>query len=203
VNTTERTATRRGDAGFTLLEVMVGMTVMTTFLLMFATGITQMYRVANRASAASQAQSALSLAFLRLDKQVRYASAINTPAVSGTDYYIEFLTTNTGSPVCTQLRLQGATKILQSRNWVSTANISTATAWVPIATEVAASSTGSSAGQPFSRSAADSVYNYQRMKLDLVSSVSGLTSKETAVTFTALNTSLVTSNDLVCTAGRP
>jgi hypothetical protein len=72
------------------------------------------------------------------------------------------------------------------------------TGWLPLASEV-------TAAQPFTFTAADATYNFQRMKLDVTSTNgngTGMASRQTMLTFTALNTSLGTTSDSVCTEGR-
>jgi prepilin-type N-terminal cleavage/methylation domain-containing protein len=187
------------DGGLTLMELVVGMSVMSIFMTIFSTGIVQMYRAANKNEATSTAQSQLNLAFLRLDKQIRYAAGVSAPDVYGPDQYVEYLTTNTGTAICTQLRLELATGQLQQRTWTQDATPLAPTGWNVLASGVTST-------QPFTFAAADDTYNFQRLQLRLeTSSGAGETasSKQTDITFTAMNTSLSTSSDTICTEGRP
>ncbi len=189
---------RTWDSGITLIEVVVSMSIMTIVGAIFTAGVLQMFRSANRSEAASTAQSQINNAFLRLDKEIRYAAGISTPGSVGSDSYVEFLTTNTGTPVCTELRLHVATRQLQRRTWIQGSSPLTPSAWIPLASFV-------SSTQPFTLSAADATFNFQRLQLKLVgtSGAGGTaTSKQTDVTFTALNTSPTTSSATVCTEGR-
>jgi prepilin-type N-terminal cleavage/methylation domain-containing protein len=188
----------RRDSGITLIEVVVSMTIMSVAMAIFTGGILQMYRAFNRSDATANAQSQINNAFLRLDKEIRYAAGISTPGSVGSDPYVEFLTTYTGTPVCTELRLRVAAKQLQRRTWVQGSSPLVPSAWVPLASEV-------SSTQPFTFTAADATFNFQRLQLKLTAtSGSGgtATPKQTDVTFTALNTSLTTSSATVCTEGR-
>jgi hypothetical protein len=188
----------RGDAGATLIDVMVSMVLMSIFMAMFTGGIVQMFRAANKTEAVMAAQTQLHIAFLRLDRELRYASAISASAAVGPDAYVEYLTTNTGTPVCTQLRLRVATAQLQRRTWVQGSSPLTPSPWTPLVSDV-------SSTEPFRVLAADAVFSYQRLEVELVaSSGSGDTAstKQTRVTFTALNTSVGTPTDTVCTEGR-
>jgi prepilin-type N-terminal cleavage/methylation domain-containing protein len=188
----------RRDSGITLIEVVVSMTIMSVAMAIFTGGILQMYRVFNRSEATANAQSQINNAFLRLDKEIRYAAGISTPGAVGSDRYVEFLTTYTGTPVCTELRLRVAAKQLQRRTWVQGSSPLVPSAWVPLASEV-------SSTQPFTFTAADATFNFQRLQLELTAtSGSGgtATPKQTDVTFTALNTSLTTTSATVCTEGR-
>jgi type II secretory pathway pseudopilin PulG len=193
-----RTNRRRatGDAGITMVDVVVSMTIMSIFLAMFTGGVLQMFRTANRSEAASFTQSQINIAFLRLDREIRYAAGLSTPGYVGPDAYVEYLTTNTGTPVCTELRLHGTTRQLQRRTW--TQGSLAPTAWIPLASDVRSA-------QPFTLTAADATFNFQRLELKLFADSGGgstATSKQTDVTFTALNTSLTTSSATVCTEGR-
>jgi type II secretory pathway pseudopilin PulG len=182
-----------GDGGITLIEVVVSMTVMTALMSIFTFGVVQMYRSANKVEAVSVAQSQMHTAFQRLDREIRYASGISTPAQVGPDWYVEYLTANGGGPVCVQLRLVGDTRQLQRRTWPSG---STPGTWGVLASDVGS-------GQPFEFSHNG---NFQRLRLHLVSA-SGPpgdpVKAETNVTFTALNTLRDTTNHDVCSEGRP
>lgn len=186
------------DAGVTLIELTVAMVLMSIFLAMFSAGVASMYRALNKTESTTTAQSQMNIAFLRLDREIRYAADISAPGTVAGNPYVEFLVTNTGTPTCTELRLDVAAKQLQRRSWPQGATPLSPTAWRPLAT-------GVSSTQPFTRSAADATYNFQRLELRLLASAGSgatATTKQTAVTFTALNTSLVSSTGTVCTEGR-
>jgi prepilin-type N-terminal cleavage/methylation domain-containing protein len=185
----------RDDAGVTLVEVTVTMSIMAVVMLMFTGGVIQMYRSTHKNESIATAQAQTNIAFLRLDKEIRYATGISTPGLVGTDNYVEYLTTNTGTAVCTQLRLKVDAKQLQRRSWIQGALPGD---FVPLASSVSSSA-------PFTLFQADATYNFQRLQLRLTatSGTGGtLTAAETDITFTALNTSLSTSSATVCTEGR-
>jgi len=189
---------RTEDGGTTLIEVVVSMSIMSVFMAMFTVGILQMSRAVNKNEATSTAQSQLNIAFMRLDKEIRYAAGVSAPGSVDANPYVEYLITNSGTPVCTQLRLQVAAGQLQRRAWVQGSSPLTPSAWIPLASDV-------SSAQPFTFSAADATYSFQRLQLRLVAtSGSGgtATAKQTDVTFTAMNTSLSSSSATVCTEGR-
>jgi type II secretory pathway pseudopilin PulG len=190
---------RRGgsDDGLTLIDMVVSMVIMSIFMSMFTTAILQTYHAANKIESISGAQSQIHTAFLRLDKEIRYAAGISTESSTG-DPYVEYLTTNTGSPVCTELRLDVASRQLQRRTWPQGMSPLTPSNWIPLATEI-------SSVKPFTFTAADSTFNFQRLRLQLAASSGGAstaTTKQTDITFTALNTSLGTASATVCTEGR-
>jgi type II secretory pathway pseudopilin PulG len=193
----------RPDAGVTLIDVVVSMTIMSVFLAMFTTGILQIYRGTNKTEAITNAQSQLNVVFLRLDKEIRYGSGISVPnaTASGGYYFEEYLTSNTGTAICTELRYDPAGKQLSRRTWTQGVTPLVPSAWLPLVSMVNATGGGS----PFSLLAADSTYNFQRLRLMLTAVFgAGATSASKAidVTFSALNTSLTTSSDTVCTEGR-
>ncbi len=197
---TRATAARRArqDTGYTLVEVVVSMTLLSIVMAIFTTGVLQMYRVANRSEATATAQSQINIAFLRLDKEIRYAAGISTPGTVGSDPYVEYLISYTGTAVCTELRLHVATRQLQRRTWNQGASPLTPSPWIPLASDV-------SSTQAFTFTAADATFNFQRLRLKLVATSGAggtATPKQSDITFTALNTSLTTSSATICIEGR-
>jgi hypothetical protein len=186
------------DTGTTLIDVVISTTLMSFCMAMFTTGILQMYRFANKNETISTAQSQLHIAFIRLEKELRYAAGISDPGLVGLNPYVEYLTTNSGNPVCAELRLSVGNQQLQRRTWTHGAAVVAPTAWIPLVS-------GVTTAAPFTVLAADATYNFQRLQVRLVSSSGAggtATSTQIDVTFTALNTSLGTPNPSVCTEGR-
>ena len=105
------------DDGFSLMETMVGMGIMSIFMAIFTGAVIGMFTAANKVSTINQSASQLNLAFSRLDKQVRYAAAISPEGQSGGNWYVEFLTTNTGTSVCSQLKVDPTTVSCCERTW--------------------------------------------------------------------------------------
>jgi prepilin-type N-terminal cleavage/methylation domain-containing protein len=186
------------DAGVSMIEVMVSMVIMSIFMAMFMGGILQVFATMYRGQSSSLAQSQVNQAFLRLDKEIRYAAGISTVGVVSGDQYVEYLTTTGGAATCTELRLDVVDEQLQYRTWDQGASPLAPTPWVPLAT-------GLTSTAPFTFTAADATFNFQRLRLDLTSadgSGGNAVTRRTTITFTALNTSLNTSSDAVCTEGR-
>jgi type II secretory pathway pseudopilin PulG len=174
------------------------MAIMSIVMAMFTSGILQIFRTANKNESTSIAQSQLNLTFLRLDKEIRYASGISVPALVGADWYVEFVTVNTGVAVCAELKLVASTGQLLRRQWPQGMTLLAPGPWTPLAS-------GVSAPQPFTFHAADATANFHRLQLRLTArsgAGDSASSTETDVTFTALNTSLATSSAAVCTEGR-
>ncbi|MEU4428711.1 prepilin-type N-terminal cleavage/methylation domain-containing protein [Actinoplanes sp. NPDC024001] len=110
----------RDDAGVTLLELLVAMSIMSVFTALFTAGVVQMYRTAATAEATQALQSRLNLTFERLDAEIRYASAITDPdpaPVDGRGISVEYLNLNGAEPLCTQLRLLNGA--LLRRTWTT------------------------------------------------------------------------------------
>jgi hypothetical protein len=200
------------DAGTTLAELVTAMSLMTVFMAMFTTAIFTMYRGANKVTAINQTASQLQTAFVRLDKEVRYASAISAPGLSSSgSWYVELKFTNTGTPTCTQLRVNATKSMLERRTWTvqtnTTTNVTSAvniSTWVPMASGITNGAVAAGASQPFTLRAPDASSNltFQRLAVNLVA-VSGnrdaATTSVTAVTFTAANTNIATTSTGVCT----
>ena len=187
------------DGGFTLTEVMVTMSILALFLASATGGILSLYRTTDKTQAIADAQQQLGIAFNRLDREVRYSSGISTAAFVGSDPYVEFLTTYTGSPVCTQLRLRTATRQLQQRSWTQSTGTITPSVWTVLANGVTTTS------QPFTVAIADPTLNFQRLTVVLTVAAGGASGSGTrnfTAMFTSLNTSLNTDSSAACAEGR-
>ena len=107
----------RRDDGITMIEVVVSLTLMAVLMTIFTTAVLEVYRNVNQTEALSSGQSQLNTVFLRLDKEVRYASGISREKQLGNgDWYVEYLNTSRGAEICTELRLTTA-GLLQRRTW--------------------------------------------------------------------------------------
>ena len=188
----------RDDEGLTLIEVVVSLTVMAVFMAMFTTSILQMYRSANSSEATVLAQSQVNLAFLKLDKQIRYAAGISQPGTgsSTSDPYVEYLTTDGTTATCHQMRLDSST--LWWRSWTDASGTSPGSTWTPLVSGVSGST-------PFVYTAPTDSAAFQRLEVTLTaSSGAGSTarSKKTDITFTALNTNRGSTALTDCAVGR-
>jgi type II secretory pathway component PulJ len=193
------------DDGTTTMELVVGMSLMAVFMIIFTASITSMYASANKAESLNNSSGQLNQAFSRLDKEVRYASSLTTEGIgTDTNWYVEFLTTNTGTPICTQLRIDTTANQLQQRTWTVTGASGNTTAsglttWVPIANGITnGGATAGAADQPFTFVPANPTLNSQQLKIYLAAKAGASTSATTSVTsltFTAVNTDLNTPID--------
>lgn len=186
------------DLGTTMMELVVGMTLMGVFMTMFAAAIGMMYNSANKTESLNETSSQLNVVFNRLDTSVRYASAISTPGQSGGNWYVELQTTNTGSTVCTQLRLNTDAKQLQQRTWTEPIATSSGrpTDWVPLASNITVGD-----AVPFELTPASGIVNFQQLRFRMASESGTNRSATTSlsdVTFTALNSTLNTPTTGIC-----
>lgn len=184
------------DQGTTLMELVVGMAVMTVFMSMFLGAILMMTNTSNKVQATSLAATQTNQAFLRLDKTVRYAGAISTPGRSATsnDWYVELdlpATDVGGSDTCLQLRIDAS--MLQQRTWtVANGTAGTASGWTPIASFLTnGAAAAGSADVPFAAPTASSSASssFQRLQVVLRSTAgtSTTSTNRAQMTFIALN----------------
>ena len=212
----------RGDGGTTLVEVLVGMGIMTTLMVMMTGAVLQVYRTTVSSETIATTQTQLHLALQRLDQSARYASGItapNTTAVGGA-WYVEYLGTDarTGQAQCTQLRVvpvtgaSPAAGVLQLITWPPGSPPASGAQRQTVASQIVLP--GAGVPVPFERQLAGSaptasagpgvspMPDYQRLRLRLTTRDGG-SSATTDVTFTALNTSRDTASSNVCSEGRP
>lgn len=123
----------------TLVELIVAMGIFTVVIAVFMAGLVVMTRNTARAQVTADAADSVRRVFQRLDKEVRYADAINAPGagVSGARY-VEFRTPATvsasGVVMCTQWRWVPSTSTIESRVWPDSS--ATLPGWSTVATHV-------------------------------------------------------------------
>jgi Tfp pilus assembly protein FimT len=193
---------RREDDGTTLAEMVVGMAIMAIFMGMFTGAMLLMSSTVNKVEAVTTSSGQLNNAFLRLDRSVRYATAISQPTRSGAsnDWNVEFSATNgTTKTTCTQLRIHA--KQLQQRTWALAADgttYSNLSAWVPLASNITNGNVAVGApNPPFALVQSAAGTNYQRLTITLVASSGTSTpgTSNSSVTFTAVNSVLTATNN--------
>jgi type II secretory pathway pseudopilin PulG len=187
------------DAGTTLIELVVGMVIMSIFMVIFTGAILTMTQTVNKVQTLTTSTTQINQAFLRLDKLVRYAAAITTPGQSaGGDWYVEIDSSNTGTETCTQLRVDS--QQLQLRSWPATSVAPAAFVGAPIADNIANASTD----PPFTvpgASVGASTSPFQRLQVTLRATApsTATSTNRSQMTFTALNSSAAaTSNSSIC-----
>ncbi|WP_194908091.1 type II secretion system protein J [Quadrisphaera sp. INWT6] len=111
----------RPDGGVTLVETLVAMSIFSVVMAIFMSAVLSMTTSTSRVNNTADAGDGVRAVFLRLDRQVRYADAINQPsAAPGGRWYVEFRTAQRagGQPtLCTQWRYDPTTASLQFRTW--------------------------------------------------------------------------------------
>jgi prepilin-type N-terminal cleavage/methylation domain-containing protein len=194
--------TRRGDAGVTLIEVMVAMGLMSVITVLATSAITEIYHSVNETDNTAAAQTQVTTAFARLDQEVRYARSISTPAVVNGDNYVEYLLSVNNVDTCVELRLRTSTNQLQRRQWTKNVDPPAPTAWTTLADVV-------TSGVPFTTLLPDKVgitgFRFQRLRLTVSAvlgggsgggtTTTGGTTRKTDVTFTALNATAGKTNN--------
>ena len=183
------------DRGASLMELVVGMAVMTVFMVIFTAGMIVLTRTTTQVEAISSSTAQANSAFLRLDKLVRYASAVTTPdRGTGGDWYVELADADPadGTPRCVQLRVDAHDHDLAQRTWSLTKSPAGPFGWEPLADDVLnGAAAAGSADQPFTTpSSTVGSSSLQRLTVSLVTGTSGPASDSTtrtSLTFTALN----------------
>ena len=204
-----------------MIEVVVVMVIMSIVLVIFTSGITQAFSAENKVDTASSSESQLLTAFQRMDKELRYASAISTPGTTSGDPVVEFLSPDLDdkNDTCTEIRLHTSTGQLQQRTWTSTDSASpiVPTGWQQLASSLAAATPSTppststptvSVTAPFAVIGPGAIYQYQRIEV-AVSVTFGVnnnkTTKQSDITFTAINTtgaSVISTVGSTCIGGR-
>jgi hypothetical protein len=191
------------DEGTTLAELIVGMGVMVVFMTIFTTVIFMMNNASAHTEAVEVSSSSVNGAFLQLDKTIRYASSISQPSAaadSNGNWFVEIQTTNTGTTVCTQLKLDTQAQKLSSRTWT----MPTSTSYTQPSNYTLIASQVTANGTPFTLTANGSV-PFEQLTIALSSTQgSGQSSVTTnsSMTFVAVN-SAATSRATKTNPGSP
>jgi prepilin-type N-terminal cleavage/methylation domain-containing protein len=195
------------DGGFSLIEVLISMSIMSVVLVIVTGAIIQIYSADTRTESTSIARDQLTNSFRRLDRELRYANWISAPGQVGTAWYLEYALP-TG---CRQLTFDGGVLTTASWNLPGTTP-GTATT---IATDLSLSGTT----PPFTRYAPGSAPyaaasagtagvgsnfapEHTQVRLQFNAAV-GKVTVPFDVVFTAQNTSRLTSALNDCSKGRP
>jgi type II secretory pathway pseudopilin PulG len=183
-----------GDDGMTTIELIVAMGIFTVVCTVFLSGVVMMTRSTVRDSSQSNAMDASRIVFQRLDRQVRYAEAINTPGNGGSgaqyvEWRISATVSTTGVARCYQWRYDPATATLASRTWNDTAG-NTPGGFTTIATDVQPAAAGYYGPYPFVFTPASAAQTRQQltMRLRTGASVAKVT-VDTQTNFVARNSS--------------
>jgi prepilin-type N-terminal cleavage/methylation domain-containing protein len=131
-------AIERGERGMTLVELIVSMAIFSVVLVVFLGALGAMAKTTVKSEVASDSADQLRNVFLRMDKEVRYASDINTPATANGSIYVEYwvpASAKDGESTCVQWRYVKASDKLQRRTWVQ-GDPDSVTGWATLATRL-------------------------------------------------------------------
>lgn len=199
---------RRGDdSGMTLTELIVSMGIFSVVVVIFMAGVVVMTKNTARAQAVGDSGDAALKIFQRLDKEVRYSSAVNAGGAGTTagTYYVEYLITAVDAaaqPKCVQWRYSSATRKLDRRTWPNVA-APTASAWLTMATTMR-NDLSVAAQRPFVFTPADSTNVNQRLTVHLDLGYGAANGKRGAAidsVFVARNTSTSSQSNALTPAG--
>lgn len=201
-----RTATRdHGDAGLTLVELLISMSILALFLALFGTSLLGAAKGVRKQSGVVDAQTFTRTAFELLDKQIRYAEAVTAPS-TGDAQWIEWQVPDPSIPTaqsvtqsrCFQWRATTSTGLLQYRTWiVPTTGVVATPAWDTVASGVVVGSvpvftitTSGLQASPFYLPSAGQTYSLSHMQVGVALNISvnnpaGRAAASTV--FTALN----------------
>ncbi|MFC7527376.1 prepilin-type N-terminal cleavage/methylation domain-containing protein [Actinoplanes sp. GCM10030250] len=192
----------RDDSGVTLIEVMVTTTVMMIVMAIVTTSILDIYRSVNEIDAEAEAQTQITSAFLRLDREIRYARSISDPALVDGSWHVEYVVNLKEVDTCVELRLNTVSRELQRRQWEQNLTPLAPTAWTTLGSHM-------ESAKPFNVTAPDASpltgFRYQRLNLKLTATVgknASASQRVTDVTFTALNATAISNNATTCIEAR-
>jgi len=187
---------RRDDGGFTLMELIVAIGLLSILMAIVTTAIVSMFQTVRKQQGQADAIDQIRFVVDKLDKSVRYANAINTPAVGATAgiTYVEWRAGNlTGATnfdqTCTQWRFDSTTGLLQSRSWIE-GQSGTLTAWFTQATGISQNGSNPVFAAPVSSATGAAAQTKQQLQIwfNATNGVQQTTTRTTKVTFTAQNT---------------
>lgn len=186
----------RGDAGFTLSELLVAMGIFTVVIAVSTAALRVMTDSTVRVTQANDARTEGDRLYNLLDKQAPYASAINPAGTAGGSWWIEFVTVAQGrAETCHQYRLDTATRLLRTRSW-RPGNAASVTPWSTVLTDARAR-TGTGAPPPFRMIPAGTDLIRQRLVIALDIAPIGTPVVPIDSTFVARNT----ASDTVTNSG--
>ena len=161
------------DAGMTMMDLVVSMSIMLVVTSMLTGGLVQAYRALTRTETNSAAQSQINTAVVRLDRQVRYAKRINLASTTSMRYEV----VEQGVSRCYETQVNA--QVLRQR-WKPASG--TFSAWMTLASGISAAT--------FTRLDPTDTTEHQRLQVVLTARSPGgaSTTKQIDVTFTALNT---------------
>lgn len=165
------------EAGFTLVETLVSMAIFTVLMALVLAAVVTLSRTTVRVQNVADASDRLRQTFLTLDRQVRYADAVNIPGQTGDAWWVELHTSAVtpgpgATATCTQWRYAASTQRLEQRTWPE-GSFATRTGWRLIAPQILSVDPPVIAGGPttpavpFRLVRADGTYTHQELDVHL------------------------------------
>lgn len=185
----------RDDRGLTLIEMTAAISIFTIFIIIFLTAVSGFVGTIVNARAVSEGAGTNANIVNFVDRQVRYAEAVNFPGEGPTGLrYIEFLlprnVTDTGAPVCYQWRYNPISGDVAVRSWaVNSSNAAVSiSGWMLKGQGVV---DGGTVDYPFAMLPANVTDGTlrQRLQITLSTGIGGGETTETVTTFVARNSS--------------
>ncbi|MEU4157532.1 prepilin-type N-terminal cleavage/methylation domain-containing protein [Actinoplanes sp. NPDC026670] len=118
----EKRVRRRGDEGYSLVEVLVAASLMSVVMAVSVTAILQIYSSINRTEETVSVRDAIDVSFRRLDRELRYATWVSDAKAVNGRWYLEYalpLDKNSEYP-CRQIKLENGVLTLASWKLPST-----------------------------------------------------------------------------------
>jgi hypothetical protein len=188
------------DAGVSVLELVVAMSLFVTLTGIFLAAVVQMGSATVRTSNTEENAAVARKVYTRLDQQVRAASAVNTPEMVNGSWYLEFRTeaVPAGQSVrCTQWKLAPSTGTVSFRTFPDTATPGTP-AWTTVATTFRWTSANP---PPLVMLPAGGAYGRQRLAVNLTFQRGSTRSAALDTVLVARNTNLTTPTNTLTAAG--
>jgi prepilin-type N-terminal cleavage/methylation domain-containing protein len=205
----------RTEEGFTLIELLVTTAIMALVAVMVLVSLVNVMTQQNQAASLDRTSSQVGLAFIALDKEIRYAATIDCPygwtsatagpcssapsdasSVPSGDYALTFYSSYTdatlGHPQCSELLYDTSQGLLEQRTWNATGSVSGATGWSIIGSGLSTQPSQAVFTLPVQTSG---LIIRQQVTVSLASRSAGTVpavSSIAQVTFTAVNSTTVT-----------
>ncbi|MEV4351821.1 prepilin-type N-terminal cleavage/methylation domain-containing protein [Actinoplanes sp. NPDC049596] len=117
------------DGGYSLIELMVAMGIMSVVLVIVLGGLTEVYSDVNRTDTLANARDQLGNSFRRLDKELRYANWLSTPGQVGGAWYLEYAVPGTPAIPATSTRAASPARPAGCRQLVYRNGVLTLASW--------------------------------------------------------------------------
>ncbi|BEL12121.1 hypothetical protein Q0Z83_103120 [Actinoplanes sichuanensis] len=107
---------RRGDEGYSLVEVLVAASLMSVVMAVSVTAVLQIYSSVNRTEETVSVRDAIDVSFRRLDRELRYATWVSDAKAVNGRWYLEYalpVNQKLESP-CRQIKLDNGVLTLAS-----------------------------------------------------------------------------------------